>query len=993
MSETPKAVTVEHDVRGAADERRKRRAVVRDRLSHLGWCALIGTLIGVFFAVAYWWDHRPVEARKYTTPLLDFERRTGDTLFLLRGPLPKEKLHPDIVFLDIDEETLSALGKFPLPRRCYADALNRLQKAKVVGFDIFFPEASPITMDAERRDALLEEIEKLPPNSRDYEHIAAALDPFMVSDDRGLGAAAERHGRAIFSFFTPHGKHTRKILERELAKLFGTRDWALAELDKTEGNAAQFVLGRVDVRKDLQSRLSARGGLTVIDQIRVMNAVQNALLLRFGMEVERLVGERTEEFYDAQGAMDEKIANEGKWPKALVALARVHMEDRNVSEQVWLSYQRAFQNGTAGKDIVAYIENTMCADLGGEEGDRFDYQDLIGRHVSRQKLLTLKYFEFRTLEASEFMPEGNQYVPGFVSVMHDYEVFPLVLTVAHGTSHMAFVQILPDHDGVVRRFPTCAVFFTGLAQYEQRQIGRLAFSLGSAMLLDYLGASESFVAMQKEGGKNYFCVNPSQEENRPQRLRIPVDENGLLPINWAGEFSDQRLFPHYHFSDLIARDRETGEFTAKADDVMNKLEGKIVLIGLTAIGTHDRNPNPFGPREPLVSAHGNFINTVLTENYLHPMSVGANVFLIIGCSLLLALLVGWTKRSASVLAWLGLSGGYLAAAYYAFSRHNVIEWNMIYAEVSFFLTMIGVTFYRFVTEERQKRKTRGAMQMYLTPEVVDQVLNEGLKLGGETAELTVFFSDIQGFSTISEKIGDPEKLVFFINRYMDEICAPLRARRGCIDKFIGDAVVAFWGAPVRLPNHAAEACLAALEAKAAEEPLRRQFRAEGFPEIYTRIGLNSGPVLVGNMGSSFKFNYTVMGDTVNLASRLEGANKNYGTYIMIGERTYELAKTAIEARELDLLTVKGKTLPTRVYQLVARKGELTAAQKEGFGLFEEALKLYRGRKFQEAEKRLADVLRLLPEDPPSLIYIERCRLLQAEPPADDWDGVWHLKEK
>lgn len=291
---------------------------------------------------------------------------------------------------------------------------------------------------------------------------------------------------------------------------------------------------------------------------------------------------------------------------------------------------------------------------------------------------------------------------------------------------------------------------------------------------------------------------------------------------------------------------------------------------------------------------------------------------------------------------------------------------------------------------RERALAKDALGRYLSPEMAQDVVSGqgSITLTGQKRELTILFCDVAGFTTISEKL-EPEALVALLNQYLDQMVKVLISHGAYVDKFEGDAIMAFWNAPRATADHAAHACLAILEMRAAARALSAQWKAQGQPEFGVRYGLNTGVAIVGNMGATDKVNYTAIGDNVNLGSRLEGANKQYGTELMIAGETYEQAKEKIEARELDMLKVKGKLIPVRVYELMARKGELTAEQvklREGFA---EGLKLYRARQFKEALARFEAAA----GDGPSRTFSERCRHFLDQPPEADWDGTYEMETK
>jgi len=279
------------------------------------------------------------------------------------------------------------------------------------------------------------------------------------------------------------------------------------------------------------------------------------------------------------------------------------------------------------------------------------------------------------------------------------------------------------------------------------------------------------------------------------------------------------------------------------------------------------------------------------------------------------------------------------------------------------------------------------------PEIIDEILKDPskLKLGGQKRRLSILFTDIEGFTTISEKLA-PEELVSRLNEYLTKMTEIILENRGVVDKYIGDAIMAFWGAPLedKEAQQTYLACKTAIELVEADNRLKQEWKAKNLPIFNTRIGINTREVIVGNIGSDKKFDYTVIGDHVNLASRLEGANKSYGTNIIISESTYELVKDKINARFLDLITVKGKSQPIKIYELLPFS--LSAIQKSFFSKYDKMISLYQVKKFKEAKKLCQELLKLQ-DDKTVLLYLERCVAYIKSPPSKNWDGVARLTTK
>jgi adenylate cyclase len=308
------------------------------------------------------------------------------------------------------------------------------------------------------------------------------------------------------------------------------------------------------------------------------------------------------------------------------------------------------------------------------------------------------------------------------------------------------------------------------------------------------------------------------------------------------------------------------------------------------------------------------------------------------------------------------------------------------------LVYAGNVLGHYFTEAREKRWLRQAFGRYVAPSVVESIIQnpDRLELGGEELETTVLFADLEGFTYFSETMA-PQALIKLLNDYFTPMTRIIMAHRGTLDKYIGDALMALWGAPVLLPDHALRACRAALEMEQAMAGLQANWQAQGLPLLVARLGLHTGPVVAGNVGSRERFDYTVLGDTVNLASRLEGVNKVYGTRILLSEETSKRVKDSLLVRELDLVLVKGRGQPVTIYELVG------ASPSQGalawLTAFAGGLEAYRRRQWQEATRAFEEVLHLKPGDRPAQVFIERCRSYAADPPPPDWQGVFILESK
>ncbi len=423
------------------------------------------------------------------------------------------------------------------------------------------------------------------------------------------------------------------------------------------------------------------------------------------------------------------------------------------------------------------------------------------------------------------------------------------------------------------------------------------------------------------------------------------------------------------------------------------VKGKIVMIGYSAPGLMDARPSPFSSLTPGTAIVAAAADNILNGDFIRPAS-GAAAALLILVALLGAAAISRLLEDIrlSLLGVALLSAGLALSAILAFTRGVWLD--MAAPQLSLWLGFAAAAAFGYATEGRQKRQIHRAFSHYLAPEVVDEIAAdpEKLALGGERRELTCYFSDLENFTTISEGLT-PERLASLMNRSLGVMTETILESKGTLDKYIGDAIMAFWGAPMPRPDHALTACRVALENQARLAVLRRQLEAEGYPPVRTRIGLNSGPASVGNMGTARRFSYTALGDNVNLASRLEGANKAYGTYILISESTRQQAGDGIETRELDLIKVKGKTRPVRVFELLGLKGGAAPRVLEEARRFEAALALLRARRWAEAAEAFEALRRERPDDHAAELYILRLKAFKDAPPPADWDGSFALTEK
>jgi len=528
--------------------------------------------------------------------------------------------------------------------------------------------------------------------------------------------------------------------------------------------------------------------------------------------------------------------------------------------------------------------------------------------------------------------------------------------------NFGYFNVIPDSDGTVRREPV-------LMGYQ----GSLYPSLDIAASLAYTNLSLDKV--------NVVFNSNGLERIDFGTVAIPTDPGGFVMIDFMGPV---RSFPTYSLSDVVLRKVPPKD-----------LKDKLVLIGPTAIGIGDMAVMPFQQMAyPGVEIHANFIDNILYNHFVR-RGIRENlvdIAFILLFSLGAGILFSVVPPARATLMLIVVLGGFYGLTYYLFSIYRI--WLAAFLpSATLGLNYAGIVSYRFFFEEREKRKVRGAFTQYLHPGLISQIMQrpELLRLGGEEKELTALFSDIRGFTALSEGLS-PTALVEILNEYLSEMTDVIMKNWGTLDKYIGDAIMAFWGAPYPQDDHAVRACRAALEMQRALAKLQQRWDAQGRPRIDIGVGINTGLMVVGNMGSSKRFNYTIMGDNVNLASRLEGTNKTFGTQLIISESTCLLAQNEMLVRELDLIRVKGKQKPVKIFELV---GTLTESEQHRDRLerFESGLKAYREGLWATALDIFESLLRDYPKDGPSRVFAQRCQDFLLHPPEGVWDGVYVMKTK
>lgn len=524
-----------------------------------------------------------------------------------------------------------------------------------------------------------------------------------------------------------------------------------------------------------------------------------------------------------------------------------------------------------------------------------------------------------------------------------------------------------DSDGVVRRVPMLAEY--GGAYYESFSIAMLRTLLEPARL--------------KAG-----YADPDQRQDlewlelvsADRALKIPVDRNVTALIPYRGK---QGSFRYYSVTDLLHDRIDKSE-----------LAGKIVLVGTTALGLLDNRTTPVAGVYPGVEIHANMIAGILDQNLKSRPGymTGAEI----ACLLLIGVTLSFLLPRLSP-AWAMLSALLMFTSALGIS---LALWQLdnLYLPAANSVVMIALLFaldmsYGYFIESRTKRQITGLFGQYVPSEVVEEMSRhpESVSMHGESREMTILFSDVRGFTSISETLA-PDELTQLMNEFLTPLSRVIYKHHGTIDKYMGDCIMAFWGAPLTDKTHARDAILAGIEMQATLSALQPHFSERGWPAIRVGVGINSGFVSVGNMGSEVRVAYTVMGDEVNLASRLEGLTRQYDVGIIVGAHTKDAAPDFVY-RELDHVRVKGRDRPVAIFEPVAVAERVSAAVLDEIASFHEMRQLYLQQDWEPAEQCLTRLLAQSPGTRLYEIYAERIAHFRSSPPGADWDGVFAFQTK
>ena len=514
------------------------------------------------------------------------------------------------------------------------------------------------------------------------------------------------------------------------------------------------------------------------------------------------------------------------------------------------------------------------------------------------------------------------------------------------------INLSPDDDGVNRR-----------SRLLIEDNGKWVPSLGLMAAMAAVG--------EKEFTPGVFDIKVGTQH-------IPVDQNYSMWINYTGPSGS---YPRFSFTDIVH---------GRVDPAL--LKDKVLFVGATALGIYDMRVTPFHGNTPGVEIHATIADNIMSGRFIRQTGLEAlfDISLIVIMGLLTFYLTMRIRLYGAIPATILLSSGYVWLAYLLFLQGHWV--SMIYPLLAAMTALLIGGSFRYLVLERSAREMRSMFSSYLSPKLVARLEKESdaVKMGGDSKEVTVLFTDILGFTAFSEN-HTPRQVVDRLNEYFGQMVHVIEKFDGTVDKFIGDGIMAYWGAPLAQPDHEKLAIACILDMKKTMENLSAKWKAEGAVPFFIRGGIQSGEVVAGNIGlRGKKMEYTVIGDTVNQAARLEGVAKYYGVDFLVGGHTYQKTRDIYSYRELGKIRVIGKQASMAIYELLGLQSGPQSKLSEQFAM---ALVFYRERNWEEAKKCFASILEETPNDKPSKIYLMSCEYFKNNPPPDDWDGTFNRRSK
>ncbi len=933
------------------------------------------TLSLLLFALSdfYYRYHQDPEVVDQYPLLAEVERLHNQSVdFRLRQRGPR-KGSPDVAILTIDESAIQKYGRWPWPRNLIAQVIDDIisNGARSVSFDIIF---------SEKQEDVLNSLNKIGKNLKQtFPDKKESIEKLITSEklshnhDKKLTEVIEKHSDnlilgAIYDEFELRPFPFQEACYQNVIKKNKVYDyWDKEAYLVGVQNAMEVHLPPswnkllLNHFQHLQENVTYQWFHDNPEHPATLFLVQNSFLPTKKFTIEQM--------------SRWVLQKDTEWPQNIKKGLNEHLTHQ---DKVKIRSQM-------NKELDSYCLRYLTQD-----------DELIPQFKANWQKITAEYDKFQDLD----FEQARDYIlmTSLKNPIHmvDRWLFNIP-EIAEVTEHSGTFNATQDRDGSVRR-----------AKLFVRSGGLIVPSLAfkTFLVVRDLYPTANLLPNPYDKNNESAIVTNIKLKNADDELilTIPTDHRGQLPINYAGP---QKMFSYLSAGEILdggdlitiqeRLQNDKGEWVEQSIEVNKKdyLKNKSFVFGATATGVYDLRVTPFEENYPGVETHANLLDNLLRQDYLKTSTQEEFLmpFIVLGLGILFSFLV--SKFGAILgltLTVLSLVGIYTLDSLYIFPQGTVV--TILFPIFTILFLYIFLTFFKYLTEERKKRELKGTFQKYVSPEIVNEILRdpEKLELGGVKLEMSVFFSDIRGFTTISERL-DPKALSDLLNDYLTPMTEIIFKNSGTLDKYMGDAIMGFFGAPVKSDKHATQACRAALQQIEQLFVLQKKYEEQGLPMIDIGIGINTGEMSVGNMGSQTVRNYTVMGDSVNLGARLEGINKQYGTRIIISEFTCaQISADDFTFREIDWVKVKGKNKPVRIFELI-REGKPEETLASRLQHFNAGFELYHQMQWEKAVVEFNSALQYDAADQVSQLYIKRCQDYMTTPPEEGWDGVFTMTSK
>ncbi|MBN1869546.1 MAG: adenylate/guanylate cyclase domain-containing protein [Candidatus Omnitrophica bacterium] len=816
-----------------------------------------------------------------------------DLMMNLRKPPAQD---PRILFVEMDEEAVNNLGRWPWPRNIFAHIIDTLQSlgARQIIFDVTFSEPTQVIVDKQAVGYIFQGKEQIDRYITDEAGIIKGKD--TVPQQEALFALNQIQDN--FLAFT-------NTAEKKLQNALIDNDQVLADAFKNSRSFIGYAFEVFSENRDIQ---------------------KNRIHPKLKSDIGNWVKENIERPFDA---LPSSLKNVHPFSRSEMENIFLHAKLQFfIQKDIEISPERAAEAlHIAPKEIASdfylvkhqWIEDKISTALAQNPQAKFIdmiYQFEIfdpDTQESFKEVWTKVKKEFEAgIKFGKPLFEGQEF---FKAKDMEAPIEPIIEAVQGG----GFLNGIPHQDGVLRFVPL-------FIEYKNRIFPHIAI----ASILDLYQPQE----ISFDPGRHLILHN-ANVAGHLENVRVPIDQKGAMLINWAGRWQDTfrhisgaDIYRLYFLSDSLA-DEETNsdrsiqlqqKLQEEETALRKKVQGSLCIIGLTAAGTHDFNPIPYESTYPMVGTHGNVLNSILTNQFITQATPAANLTVLFVLAVIMGLCLSFLSSAHGLFFTICILAGTFAGSLYWF--HQGIWLNLASPCLLSLFSYLGTTSYKFSTEEKSKREIKNAFSKYVSPDVIEEIIQDPskLRLGGDRRTLAVLFSDIRGFTTYSEK-RNPEEVVSILNEYLDAMTKVIVEHKGTLDKYVGDEIMAVFGAPryedPKMCSQRAVICAVKMLERLKE--LHQKWTSEGLEPLDIGIGINTGEMVVGNMGSELRMNYTVIGDAVNLGARVEAATRQFNAHLIITEATYEYTKDIITVKPLETIKVKGKEIPVMIYEVLALK--------------------------------------------------------------------------